>query len=828
MKPTTTNLSKLFSAIRYGLGLTLIPVKLLISTTGVYQKTAGSTFGELEFANNKDPLLAGNLEAAAAKKYPEAKFPELWMSKIPVDLDRPLIQDGEMPDGSLPQEVLAASSITDEGMRIASARALTAASIVVSLLLIPLALFLFGLFHGIDINHFKVMPSPNQIFLDGSTPAQHMRTGWWPFVKSIFSTLTLASLAIAGTLYFIWRVGSYLWLKGLSFLVNRAAETAVADLAIPSKEQTVRRNWRMSQTVDERAAWLQQLKDTGSQGWDKTPTIAIGTATGHASFAGALNAPVEDQPVALSLMDLTQHLALLGGTGSGKTRRMITPIIRQLARIARKANGKVSFYVTDAKSVLWRDLGPIFKEAGIDTRVIGVEPGMNNMSLFQDLAPEEVVDMLISAAIQVFGGTREFWTNSAGKRAYVVLMIARAWRITDDGIAWADERDEDPYSIAGLNAMATSPAIMKRAVDAVLKDLVGEQRVHKAGYFNVQLEDAINSDVEEWALMADEQKSGVLGTLSHLLSDFLRNPKLRSGFASGRVNEKTVNIKDLWDGKATMICLPPNSLGTAALITNVFLKTRLFKESREREERSRNSDAAYKKWQEEQEYMYFVADEYQSLITTGGQNSDSDFWNVSRSARVSGIIATQSISALEAKVGKDMTTNFMNEMRSRIFGASECEKTINFMSFLAGKTLRSMTFTRDADESLNSRMLRYKKAGNTDGLTNFVFDPKSVKFNPLVMLMSSFESISFGKLRFKRDSRFIMSSNMQDNGSAATASRQAAAWRSEDKHDAWMSQGNSEVNVLSPQDMIDLGSSYAFVSIMRAGRARRGIVKLPN
>jgi len=64
-------------------------------------------FFDRKFKDSKNPLLRGDLEAYAARRWPKEQFPHLWIENIPEDLQRPLVVDGRLIDGSSPAAVMA-------------------------------------------------------------------------------------------------------------------------------------------------------------------------------------------------------------------------------------------------------------------------------------------------------------------------------------------------------------------------------------------------------------------------------------------------------------------------------------------------------------------------------------------------------------------------------------------------------------------------------------------------------------------------------------------------------------------------------------------------
>lgn len=71
----------------------------------------------------------------------------------------------------------------------------------------------------------------------------------------------------------------------------------------------------------------------------------------------------------------------------------------------------------------------------------------------------------------------------------------------------------------------------------------------------------------------------------------------------------------------------------------------------------------------DREHIWFIADEYQELITSdnGECLSDANFPNISRSSNFKYFAVSQTEDAYIKKIGKEATVNFMNQMRTRIF-----------------------------------------------------------------------------------------------------------------------------------------------------------------
>lgn len=89
----------------------------------------------------------------------------------------------------------------------------------------------------------------------------------------------------------------------------------------------------------------------------------------------------------------------------------------------------------------------------------------------------------------------------------------------------------------------------------------------------------------------------------------------------------------------------------------------------------------------QRELMVFLADEFPELITidkSGECFSESNFPNISRSARWIYFIAAQTVNAYINKIGTESTNNFLNQMRSSVFLSTGDQSTRDLIVKLGG------------------------------------------------------------------------------------------------------------------------------------------------
>src|SRR5690606_16403415 len=144
--------------------------------------------------------------------------------------------------------------------------------------------------------------------------------------------------------------------------------------------------------------------------------------------------------------------------------------------------------------------------------------------------------------------------------------------------------------------------------------------------------------------------------------------------------------------KITLVNLP-DSLGSAGRIVNVMLKSRIYHEAKKRHAADPNI--------RDKQQLALIMDEFQNLVTFDlSGESDATFPNLCRTTGCFYIVATQGIQALKQAIGDYTTENFLDNMRgATILLSSEEPATLDYGKKLAGKTLRSFTYSTHDHES---------------------------------------------------------------------------------------------------------------------------------
>ena len=808
-------------------------------------------FFDARFRNNKRDLLRGDIEAYAARRWPKERFPHLWLEGIPEDLKRPLVVDGRMIDGSAPASVMAPNYIDTVLVGQAFRRAVLAG--------------LFWALIGVLVWHPQTylgkFASVVQAQAGGGYPQSQQQTNnrrelgaglqedAWDFEtvnakmraqgelqdkvlesrrEAIMASAPGGSITsvLFGILVFFgtWRA-----------LINAAAQQRVEPLRAQQKESIVRWKYRLDQREMEYKAYLAQLKT--AMEWDKTDLIDIGKASGMFRYRGQLGAPIQGQSMRYTLQDMNQGTLTLGGTGEGKSRAIIVPVVKQILAIRKRKMEAgdaraISIYGTDGKAVLWRDIKQAAEDMGQgdDVRVIGCNEsaGEFGVDLLEGVDPQLVADIIRSVMRQTKGegASDSFWPDMAAEIIRHAAVVARAWELTDDGMELVGISGERIYSLVMIYQLALDPQLQERAVKAVLAAIEDSaQWPILEPLANIELFDSIRYMRSQWITLADATKTGITANITNAMAPFASNAKLRASFASGR-SQNLISIAEAW-GTICLVNVSSLEYGIAGRIVNVMCKTLLYTEARKRE--MIDPTIGFR------EKMLFVADEFQDLITADIAGlSDANFWNVARSAGIIGFVASQGMASLEQAIGRVSSENFALQMRNKIILRVEDPGTMEYTKKLAGKSLRSYTFESHRHESYDSMVRETGHDPMQAGPARIIELPDNyigalasgwlqVHKASLPLSFDTWKAAVEVDLRFVPAGGGFMSS---DDGSATLAAKQQAYWRAEDKSLAYMADGNHEGDVLRDEDLISMGRAHCYVYLQRAGSTRQDIVEI--
>lgn len=784
-------------------------------------------FGELDPAQASDvdavtALRAGQRETAARRLWPERRFPELYTSTLPDDLQRPLWRDGRLPGGR--HITWMADRHIDEAMLSqASQIGVIAGMVLVIAGLIPIVLDLAATL-AVPFEAWSRMDTPVIERWPNGDEVQASRSGALMQIVGVFFLSLLGALVSAA----VFLIGWIVLALGAALLVSQVVYTAARRAAAApyqriSKDADVRWANRAEIGALSDATHARQIELADGYLKD-APVYTLGSATGTLRFRGDLNAPSPDQAMKLDQDSLFQHTLVLGGTGEGKTTAVLKPLTRQIL-----SRAETGMFVVDAKGVLWADVQAVAgqMDRGEDVVVLGTGPGQLGMDVTGGLTPSQIAMVMRSVMQQAAGGqsgSDSFFPDTAANVMRQVLEIGRARSKCADGGAVAGYAST--YSLTWAYAAAHEARLLSEAMDEIEREgwLEDPGGFTERGLDYDTVREAQTYLVSAWETMAEETRSGVLATLTQLLGGFSGAPALRERFVSGPYAD-SADIRDALNGKIVLVALSSIEDGLPARLVSILIKTMLYRQARQREIEMKADGAG----RPQDKPCVVLMDEVQEIVTIDPVSglSDATFWNVARSTGLAGVFATQTVAALQQAMGREAAANFIQQARSKIFLRSEDRETVDLACWTAGAFERNRVYDDGQFESLEQRAL-------VDGWSPFdpVEPSRLDERSGWSALMTAGLAMIFPSMRkagsINRERAYSPDFSGIQAGPGAAADVRAERHRAEDLERRYRSEGNAMQPALTSADMLGMGRWHAFVHIQRAGSARQDIIRLTH
>ena len=356
------------------------------------------------------------------------------------------------------------------------------------------------------------------------------------------------------------------------------------------------------------------------------------------------------QHVHLGLQDACQNIVTFGGIGSGKTTRIIQPMLNQL--LAQDCGG----LIFDVKSDFKHAVHQLAEKNHRQVKTIGI--GGKRLNVIEGLSPEMAASFLKSALILNGGGggSDPFWLDTATTLCQNGLGVLK---YTGD------------YTLADLYKYLFYPERQKfyteKARLVLIEDIDPRESAILTNYM-----DYISQVFKGF----DEKvQKGVNASVMQILSGFI-HPDIVHAFCTSP--DDRAELETILEGDIYLVDLPLSEWGIGGKTVYTLLKLRFFNILQSRPARRElNQDRP----------VFFLCDEYQEIISANKTGiSDLNFWDKSRSAKCIGIVSAQSINSFRAAIGdKTLADTVLQNFRQKFFFRTEDIETIEQMNALAGK-----------------------------------------------------------------------------------------------------------------------------------------------
>lgn len=654
------------------------------------------------------------------------------------------------------------------------------------------------------------------------------------------------------------------------------SKTISSKLHLPAKESKV----EFDMALPELEAYKQSLIDQVEEAYRNRfmPMIDLGISTGLLRGRGFDSGLEGGEMYRMNLINAYQNMIVFGGTGSGKTQRTLLPIMRQIFRL--KALGELAnmgWFVTDSKAVLWQDVLSIAIQEGFGAEnviVIGSEAGNRGCNITRGVSPVQLttwIDTIAKMAGRKNEGGSGFYKSMSGYWGTQFANIAWAYSHSEPGLFHQKKTGSDPYCLAFIFEIATDDVLLDKIITELTNEIVQGRLVSEI-VGNADLINAMRLVNTKWQDLesAKETKTNIQATLISDLGPVLSNAKLNRLFFEGRDNLIQVDKdgNEIYDENGNLTYLPNNGIwyadvdfcfqgkgvcinvtaerdGKAGSYLLKMLASRFRILSGEREVLWKTATEEAKRrpdYNPEEDDLipqnnpvYYVADEYQDLVMVGGMDmpvGDDGYWNKNRSKGVIGLIATQSVAALEQFMGEKEVTNMLLNFRNKILLQTEDVKTIDYFIQLAGKSLRMKTYGKGYFER---QAMRELVCGGVMEAPEFALQDSDLE--NLAVNDGDFDAIApISRMSHEQYDRYLQSVDDEQATRMATLgdpSQRAASEidierTSTDMEHKELSEGNEEQNLLSIRDVLGFSSNHAIIIVQNYTQMHVEQIKLSS
>lgn len=362
--------------------------------------------------------------------------------------------------------------------------------------------------------------------------------------------------------------------------------------------------------------------------------------------------------------DLHKNAIILGAPGSGKTACVINVLLGSLIE-SRRDGLTSSGILFDPKGALYDKIGTLCARLGraIDLYILSAEDWAEQGGTAASITwnpldtPDSAIDVTsrIIVSMKLAGGVESrdsFFLDAARHFIRHSLTLYRA--------AMAPE----PPSLLDIHRLCAAPTDDPTEYRRLLASL--HQRYPDE--VPPEIEAAIQYMESEWFPLPEKQRAGVRSTVNQLVDDFTAQP-----FAEMISGRSTIRIADLIDqGRILYVHLPLKKHERLSKILTNLIKLEFQREILRRVRKERPS--------------WLLADEYQTIFSSGEEQADSGFFEASRESRHANVVAAQNLSSFFKKSpNRSDVTNFFGLFAVKVFLRNTERDTNEWASNLFGE-----------------------------------------------------------------------------------------------------------------------------------------------
>ena len=352
-------------------------------------------------------------------------------------------------------------------------------------------------------------------------------------------------------------------------------------------------------------------------------------------------------PFSWTQNDFCRGWLITGQTGSGKTVCAIKTIITSLFRDCPEWGGAV----VDQKGQFYEVLLEVAANFSVADKLVVLRLGEGaknkyNLLSYPGIPWRTYAGIIVDTAESI--GVKfsdAFWKNSAEELIEVMLQLIAVGKTP---------------TFADLYDMINDKVNMQSLIDdlTLMSDMLS----------GIEQEMALKK-IRHFIKLSSGQKDGILGASKNMLN-FFGNPDIRDVFCPIK---NTVNFADMDKGKIFVISMPQR-YSRERNYFNTFLKLLFSNHARFRFDKP-----------DDYNLIAFIADEAQLVVTSSEMSSDHDTVSITREAKATFILATQSIASLAPKLESKKLEALILNLANQIYFTVADSKSAKLASEVFGE-----------------------------------------------------------------------------------------------------------------------------------------------
>jgi hypothetical protein len=403
--------------------------------------------------------------------------------------------------------------------------------------------------------------------------------------------------------------------------------------------------------------------------------------------------PIKLGGVEIAPIDLLEHVLATGGTGSGKTRSFLLPLVESiLKRFGGQPDTKAAMMLMDAKGDMAELASLCVRRSGrADDLCLLGQNGNCWFDLFAlfDGDPTRVSNFLYetleergSGGPSRGGSNESFWEENARRLLRSATTLAKA----NSGLGLG--------GLAGISSAIirifevrthSEDDAADEAVETILNEVESARDAGLVPEDELQtLSEYIKNDVRHgnpntWAIIANMARNYT----SHFSS-----PELQSLFTEQPGRRRILPETVIDEGLLLIVNLSPVIYGESATPFRMAIKKAFYERILQREHLCVIKDGQPRRINGIRPILC-VMDEFHTTLNARGRAADAYFLDRAREFRCMCILASQGISAINSVLGdKNLLDHLLNNCRTKFFFANDCPQTSDYFETLGGNEER--------------------------------------------------------------------------------------------------------------------------------------------